>query len=270
MFHQLDTYYPAEELWPYVEAYWFGLFNQGQQAALEQEVMPNGFAELIVHLDDRHCMLREDGTWCYSPDYMVIGKVDRRYEVLFDARVPVFGIRLKPEGIFHLFGVPLTEFINEHYDASGVFGRSFATFCHQLRECSDTLAMTHFANDYLKRRTAGQHPEITYLTNAVRIIRESNGTLRVDDLAKRVYVSRRQLERAFVRFLGTTPKQYMRVIRLNAANRQLIMGTYHVLTGVAYDNNYADQAHFIREFRHYSGVTPARFLSRREDYIVNV
>ena len=42
------------------------------------------------------------------------------------------------------------------------------------------------------------------------------------------------------------------------------------MTTVAYDFGYADQSHFIREFKDFSGVTPKEFLKQNSDLNSNV
>jgi AraC-like DNA-binding protein len=68
---------------------------------------------------------------------------------------------------------------------------------------------------------------------------------------------------------GITAKEYMRLSRLNAI-QQYMRGTDSInLTELSYDKGFADQSHFIREFRSLTGSSPRGFLKERGQFIMN-
>lgn len=70
----------------------------------------------------------------------------------------------------------------------------------------------------------------------------------------------KQLERLCQKYTGLNPRKLIRVARVQAANRQIMrLQSVKALTTLAYDNNYFDQSHFIREFRTFMGLTPRQF-----------
>ncbi|MEX0362515.1 MAG: helix-turn-helix domain-containing protein, partial [Allomuricauda sp.] len=75
------------------------------------------------------------------------------------------------------------------------------------------------------------------------------------DLSKR-----RQLERKFAKQVGISPKQLGKVIRLQSALKMLLNKEEDKLTTIAYENAYFDQAHFIKDFKEFTGTNPSEFL----------
>jgi AraC-like DNA-binding protein len=266
----IQEYKPNEFLQPYVQAYWQGKFNIRKSRLFVQKVVPNGFVELIIHLSDRHCFLFQSKIWTHSPDYTLIGMFTRFYEVHFDETVSTFGIRFKPEGIYNLFGIPAAEFSEDYIDMESVMGKSFSEFSARIKEQQTVSAMIRKADQYLLRNLQKNNINFYYLNRAAEFIRQQNGMFRMDELIENVYISNRQLEREFKEKIGITPKQYMRIARLNEVNRQLQNPGTSNLTSLSYKNGYSDQAHFIREFKKFSGDSPAKFLKARKDFIVNV
>ena len=61
----------------------------------------------------------------------------------------------------------------------------------------------------------------------------------------------------------------MRLARLNEVNRLLEKHRQLDLAAVAYESGYADQAHFIRDFKHFTGEKPTAFVRERGQFIVN-
>ncbi len=62
--------------------------------------------------------------------------------------------------------------------------------------------------------------------------------------------------------MGLTPKTYLRVRRFQAAMRMLDAGDVRGAR-IAADLGYFDQAHFVREFRSFTAMTPTQYTQRR-------
>lgn len=91
---------------------------------------------------------------------------------------------------------------------------------------------------------------------AMRICDEP--TAAIETIADEQHVSRRQLERDFNRWLGTSPRQLAQVARVQAVSRRAQAG--ESLADIAADLGFADQAHMSRVVRQLTGLTPRRFL----------
>ena len=69
-------------------------------------------------------------------------------------------------------------------------------------------------------------------------------------------LSRKQFEREFKTFVGMGPKRYTHIVRLQKAflQHQKSTGINHAQIALA--SGYADQSHYIREFKKHCGYTP--------------
>jgi len=266
---QVREYKPPKHLYPFIELFWEGDFNTALEHQLRQRVVPNGYVELIIHLTTHHCDLFKGGRWSQSPDYTIIGLYTTPYEVQFRDLVQVFGIRFKPEGIYNLFGVPASDFHQNYEDMELVLGSRFREYCEQLMEARDTAQKLQLTKAYLIKNLVDQENDLSYVNRAAELIRQSDSMLRIEDLPDKLYISLRQLEREFKHKIGTTPKRYMRIARLNEVHRQLEQNRQVDFTQVAFDCGYADQAHFIRDFKSIMGVNPTIFVKDRRKFIVN-
>ena len=254
---------------PYVELFWEGHFNTDNAQLLPQKVLPNGYVEAIVHLSDLHCELPVDASYQLSSDSTLIGLFSQPYEVHFKGEVQAFGIRFKPEGLYPILGVPAAEAIDGFMDMEVLTGNDFKEYCNKLRAVSLPAERIALTEAFLQKRLEGSTPELYYLNQAAEMIRRRKGLISIEELAGKAYISPRQLEREFNQKIGVTPKRYMRLARLNEVNRLLRKGGQLSLTAIAHDSGYADQAHFIRDFRHFTGEKPTVFIREREKFIVN-
>lgn len=96
----------------------------------------------------------------------------------------------------------------------------------------------------------------TRLGEAMRLMEESIGSpIALDELAGRLGLSRRQLERLFERDLGKSPAQYFLDLRLQRA-RHLLQQTELRVIEVAMACGFASAAHFSKCFRRAFGAPP--------------
>jgi len=267
---RMTEYKPPPSLAPYIELFWDARFNTKQEHLYSQKVVPNGYIELIIHTTDVHCHLSKYGLWSPSPDYTIIGLFTSPYEVRFKDIVNVFGVRFKPEAIYNLFGIPASEFHQKYEDMESILGPDFHSFCSRLREAEDVKKQILLAENYFSEKLQKIRNPLSYVNHAAEIIRKSNGFLRIEDLCNNVFIGLRQLQRQFKQVIGISPKMYMRISRLNTVNQLINDQKIMNLTEIAFQCGYADQSHFIRDFKSIIGASPSFFISNNTEYIVNV
>ncbi|RAJ80011.1 AraC-like DNA-binding protein [Chitinophaga dinghuensis] len=99
---------------------------------------------------------------------------------------------------------------------------------------------------------------------AIGQIREAGGQLKIRDLATSLHISRDPLEKRFRSMVGTSPKHFAAIVRFrNVISRYK---PNRSLTDLAYEAGYFDQAHFIRDFRLFTGQTPQAFFSHAPEW----
>src|SRR5690606_307152 len=80
----------------------------------------------------------------------------------------------------------------------------------------------------------------------------------VSVIAARYGITPRYLQKLFLQHIGVTPKLYCQIHRFQRSLRHM-RKREDSLTAIAYDCGYADQSHFIREFKSFAGITPSAF-----------
>jgi len=98
----------------------------------------------------------------------------------------------------------------------------------------------------------------TLVFHSIQKIQYAHGDVRIKDMLTDLHISRDPFEKRFRRITGATPKQFAGIIRL----RYLIdhYTDANSLTEAAYAAGYFDQAHFIKDFRAFTGQTPHAFF----------
>lgn len=104
----------------------------------------------------------------------------------------------------------------------------------------------------------------TYVTKAKFLLKRNFGNpeLKIEDIAKHLYISHAHLCLLFKKSTGISPKEYLIDLRNNKAKELLLDMTYTV-TDVAYLVGYDNPFYFSTAFKKSFGITPSRY---REEY----
>ena len=96
---------------------------------------------------------------------------------------------------------------------------------------------------------------------AAQMLYREKGQFRVAELAEYCNLSTRQLQRRFQHVVGVSPKTLARTIRFEEIRRRLMFDPDTSLTDLAYEFGYADQTHFIHDFKEFADKTPGEFAA---------
>ena len=228
-------------------------------------VIPDGRAEIIVHFGDPFerfeggAFARQDGTF-------VVGQLTEPILLRPGPRVSVLGIRLRPEGAVALWPDPQHELTGRVIDPIGL-SRPLARWLAGLRDRFDSAeAAAPHAAEELAAFAALDRLDPRVQTAVTRVV-ETHGAARIDELATRSGWTRRHLERRFLEQVGITPKRLSRIRRfqraLSALEEAQAAGARSAGLTAATVCGYADQSHFVHEFRELAGATPSSDLLQR-------
>ena len=122
-------------------------------------------------------------------------------------------------------------------------------------------AMQEFLIRLLRRADVDRCPAVDL---AVREIELSRGGVRIHELSDRVGWTRRHLDREFSEHVGLSPKAFATIVRFqHLYARGLVSGDWPRSLEELYESYY-DQAHFIRQFKHFTGFAPGEFRARQD------
>lgn len=183
--------------------------------------------------------------------------------VRFTANGPlhVFGIGLLPLGWATLLGVPADELADDMADLSALIGNEALAVHGRLQDAVDdsegVAAVDAFLLDWLARARATP----CWFTRLADAWLTETRTPEVDALVAASGMSARSVERLSRRLYGASPKLLARKYRCLGAAVRLGNGEVGGWQDLVEDGLFYDQAHVIREFRQFIGMTPARFIA---------
>jgi AraC-like DNA-binding protein len=173
----------------------------------------------------------------------------------------IMGVQFHAGGAFPFFAPSARLFCNLHVALEDVWGAEATRLHHRLVEAPTIPAkfdVLHAALLARMPRALSHHPAVDL---ALARFGHRHGA-RVGDVAAESGLCRRRFIDLFAEEVGFTPKLYLRLRRFQGVLKDVFGMPAIDWSEVAYRHGYADQSHFNREFREFSGLTPSQYHAR--------
>lgn len=251
MLHQ--EFEPPEDLRNTIKCFWYNTGNFGEIPS-SFEVVPDGYPEIIFYFGNL-CSITDNGSPQPLPSPFMIGLLNQPVVFQTQNRLDIIGIRCFPWTVFDLLGLPAGK------DGLRIFEHPIAhlqvILADLVRDGKIAEVITeierYFLNAELKTDTN------SILTKAGTAMGEAKGTLPVGRVAEAAHATVRTLERKFKQSSGYSVKDVSGLMRFEQVRNHLWQHPGANLASLAHELGYADQAHLSKEFKRYSGTTPAAF-----------
>jgi AraC-like DNA-binding protein len=197
-----------------------------------------------------------DGQTQTGSPVTIVGPSTGPTHVCIDGPVHIFGVGLLPAGWGHLLDFEASLLVNRVIDATDLFGPQLLDTANELRAAATLEEKVAIGNALARRLIGrGQSPAFAF-TRMVDDWLAASLSPHVDDLVAAAGLSRRQVERNCKRYYGSPPKVLARKYRALRAAISLARGEESDIEGAGF----YDQSHYIREIKHFTGVTPGKIV----------
>lgn len=252
---------PQNVLRPFVQQVWASEVGAPAPAGASRErMLPNGSLNLVLRLADHPLRIfrQDDDRVGFTVGTAVIGGA-RSAAYLKDVSQPLpsIGAVLRPGAAQLLIGAPAVLFSERHTPLEDVWG---AAAVAELRErlwaagsAARRLAIFEAALAARLPRLRGIDPLIA------RAVAGLETGLSVGRVVAASGHSHRHFARYFTESVGLRPKIFGRLRRFGQVLERLAKSDDASLADLAAEQGYADQAHFNREFRDFSGLSPSAY-----------
>lgn len=249
---------PHQDLATFVKCYWT-LEIPKEQTPKKNTIVPDGCIKMIFHYGDLYKHYDEKGISSFLPRCFVIGQLTKPYEVEPTGETGTFFVCFNPNGFLPFTKFPVKEMENTDVPLEKLFGIEGKEIELKILRAKSTSERIDLIETFLFSRLTDTKTIDDIVKSTVETILTANGQLSIKELSIQNDISRRQLLRKFSSVVGLSPKQLSKTIRLQATLKILLSRRFDSLTDLAFQNEYFDQAHFIKEFKEFTGLTPKEF-----------
>ncbi len=253
-------YHPQPPLSDYISFFWL---NKGYHPSHKMErVLPDGSMELVINLEEDLVKVYDqknldqyksfDGSLFSGPhsNFVVIDTT---------CQASTIGVHFKPGCAYPFLNLPADELHNNHISLDMLWGTKASEMREQLLEVQPPTDKFKILEQYLLKQMIQpkrHHPAVVYALTKFKTVPHQS---KIAEVTEQINLSSRRFIEVFKKEVGLTPKQYCRVQRFQRV-LSLIEDREEIdWTDIALSSGYYDQAHFIRDFRSFSGFSPTAY-----------
>jgi AraC-like DNA-binding protein len=233
-------YWPSDDLAPFVEHYW--IIDWDLPAPVTRQVLSHPNVHLAIEPDGRS---------------RVHGVITRTFTRVIEGKGRVVGTKFRPGGFRPFLRDDVSTLTDRQLTLGEVFGAS--NLEERVLAHDDHDEAIAVIETFLRGRGPQGDETIARVAAIVEQTAADRTITRVEQLVERFDIGKRQLQRLFSAYVGVTPKWVIQRYRLHEAADRAASGGAIDWAGIAHDLGYADQAHFIRDFKRLVGRTPAEY-----------
>jgi AraC-like DNA-binding protein len=263
--HRLRPVSPV--LAPHVEHLW--MVRGYLPVRWRNMILPDGAMELIFNLADPQKLCARNNLTKHTVFRHSWISGERLSPIVIDeiGYVHLIGVRLRAGGAWPFLGIPLREFTDQVLELETIFGREIEDLRDQLSEAPDDDSRFDLLEAWLVRRARTRTHPTRSVRYALGVIQSGLDAARIGKIADTIGISHKHLLREFDRCVGLTPKVFARLCAFQRVIRFVGQKAEVDWASTAATCGYHDQAHLIHEFRAFSGLTPANYLTKRGPFL---
>jgi len=234
-------YWPDEDLASFVEHLW--TVSWDLETPTVSEVLAHPSVQLVVERDAS----------------AVAGVFTGRFARRLEGRGRVLGVKFLPGGFRPFLAGPVSALTDRRASLAEVFGSA----ADELERCALAAPGPEQAfaviQEFLRARRPVASEAIRLVGRIVARAATDRRITRVGQLVAEWGLGSRQLQRLFDEYVGVRPKWVIQRYRLHEAAERIAASPEHDWAELALELGYADQAHFVRDFRRFVGSSPAAY-----------
>jgi len=252
---------PGEKLRSYIECYY--TFESDSNVELDDTVFPGGHMEIIFNLGEGVWKSSVNEVYHTTPQVELWGKLTQPLPVKSVGKNKMLGIRFYAHSAAYFLNEELSVFNDQVADLRALLGPPVSRLHARLTETPLLSHRIRLIEEFLLDRLSLNEKRynkdhISMIGQIVRDMQQSDMADNVENIAGKYHISSRYLRKLFLQYTGVTPKLYNKINRFQHS-LQLITESQSSLTSIAYEAGYADQSHFIRDFKAFTGFSPSAY-----------
>jgi hypothetical protein len=196
-----------------------------------------------------------------QPRSMVLGQTINPFFIEPTGFVKTFAVRFYPYGFSNFVTIAIKDLANKETPIELLFDKNQGKELEQnIVSATNTNERIEIIEEFLLHKLEDKALIDNIVKSTIDTLFSTRGGTAINSILKDDLSKRRQLERKFVAQIGISPKQLGKVIRLQTALKMVLNQQSETLTEIAYESEYYDQGHFIKDFKEFTGTTPKEFL----------
>lgn len=239
---------------------------KADNVSVHHKLLPMDSIDILINLADE--MIYETASERVVAPKVHVNSLRCQYSFIHQAgSVNVWGISFYSFGLYPFINIPIKDIQNHIADVNTLSIR----LADKLKEAVSHETNRRIIESITEALNTELHPSDKCLKRAelIKEFLETGDNQSIHSFCLNHGISQRTFERFVFHITGYTPVNLRRIRRYQATSKQLLFDKAARISEIVYDNNYADQSHFIKEFRSFSGVPPKTFQQEKITVVEN-
>jgi AraC-like DNA-binding protein len=266
------THIPKPPLNEFVELFWF-YDGFPKRKHKKERLMPDGSVELVINLNEDEARVydRENLEKCQRLAGTILCGPHSNFFVIDTAEQDsVMGIHFRPGGAFPFFKLPADELQNQHVSVENLWGAEAGLLRERLLEAPTPQAKFQVLEACLITQAFKPLERHRAVSFALSLFLSIHTAPAISDISDHIGLSSRRFIQLFSNEVGLTPKLFSRVRRFQHVLRKIHSGAECDWVDLAASCGYFDQAHFIHDFKAFSGINPTTYMAQKTEHLNHV
>ena len=208
-----------------------------------------------------------DGDVVEYADGCAVTTPTRAWEFGYPTPTRSVGVHFKPWGLAPFLPMPAAELCDRPATVEQIWGESAVAELHDRLASADAPhEMLMVLEEELVRRMRAIDG-LDIVRHVSTAIAETGGAVPISDLGVTARASSTYVAKRFREIVGVTPKRLARNYRFTFTVLAIDVAAPIDWSDVAARAGYFDQAHFVHEFREFTGLTPTRYVEVRQRFL---
>ncbi len=191
---------------------------------------------------------------------VVFGLISNNFTISSQGNIELIAVKFKPwvvSDFFHVPHIELTDKVLPVYLLNTNIEKENIEKIYEKKSLADKIRALD--NELIK--FLNQEKIIRSKADlAMDIIIKSGVFCTIEGLSSNLALSKRHLERIFIKHVGITPKHFYRIARFNKLINYIKNVNKPDWAGIAYNTGFSDQSHLIREWKYFTGKSPQNYI----------
>ena len=233
--------------------------------------LPNGDTEIIIDFNDAPQNIYDNDTLieiqaCHN--LWASGMRTEPITIPAGSQARMMVIMCKKGMAYPFFPFPMDEIVDSVLDADLIWGTSFAYLRENLLTAlPDVDEVFRLTEEFMVRNFLASPVVNPCVEYAIGEIVRRPDQISLANLSGKIGYSQKHFISMFKRQIGVTPKSFLKILRFQKAINDIERAANIDWTTLSQDCGFYDQAHFINDFKVFSGFTPEQYLKQKSDML---
>lgn len=237
------------------------------ETELDVQSPPNCFNGIVINCGDDYKAIHHSTKPVEVPSAFVCGLFTSNYHLVLNGTIEMVGIVLKPGTLNLFYNFTMSNLVNSRVPLELFFGETGKKLAKQIKDEQDDERRIVYLEEFILSGMANAINKPSIIDEAIELMDTYCGCKSVEEVAEKLKISKRYLEKKFLEKVGVSPKFYSRIKRFTTLSKEVAYNKNLNWQDLVQKYGFHDQSHLVKEFMEFNKMNPSTYLNSHQELI---